>query len=104
MKQIAFYPADYSKIDSQIYSWAQKYKLHVSAFYKDADVRSVQIVDNSANCYQIWIDAPDEKNEVIIHAWNYKKKRIDVKSSLSDFADKLEGVYLTVLSWEKDTK
>jgi len=104
MKQIAFYPADYSKIDPQIYSWAQKYKLHVLTFYKDADVRSVEIVDNSANRYQIWIDAPDEKNEVIIHAWNYKKKRIDVKSSLSDFAGKLEEVYSSVLAWEKDTK
>jgi hypothetical protein len=104
MIQIAFYPADYSKIDPHIYSWAQKHKLHVLTFYKDSDVRSVEIVDNSVNRYQIWIDAPDEKNEVLIHAWDYKKKRIDVKSSLSNFADKLEGVYLTILSWGKDTK
>ncbi len=93
---------DYSQIDPILYSWAQKHKLHIFTIYKDAVVRSVEIVSNSANRYQIWVDALNENNEVYIHAWDYKKKRTDIKSSLSELNEKLEEIFSTVLSWESD--
>ncbi len=46
MKHNVFYPANYSKVDVAIYSWARKHKLQVFTIYKDADVRSVENVSN----------------------------------------------------------
>jgi hypothetical protein len=94
--------ADYSPIDPTLYSWALKHKLHIFTIYKDEVVRSVEIVSHSAKRYQIWVDALNENDEVCIHAWDYKKKRTDIKSSLSELNERLEEIYSIVLSWEGD--
>jgi hypothetical protein len=94
------YLSDYSQIDPALYSWAQKHKLNVLTVYKDCEVRSVDVVRNSANRYQIWVDLPNEKNEVGIHAWDYKKRKADIECSLAELENKLEEIYSMVLFWE----
>jgi hypothetical protein len=63
-------------------------------------VRSIEVVSESGKRYQIWLDAPDERKEIALHAWDYKKRKVDVKSSLSDLDEKLEEIYTKVMSWD----
>ncbi len=92
------YTSDYSKIDSVLFDWAKKHNLHIFKEYKDYEVRSINIVSNSGRkLYQIWIDAPDEKNESGIHAWDYKKERIDIQSSITDLSENLEKIYDAII-------
>jgi hypothetical protein len=98
------YLSDYSQIDPTLYSWAQNHKLHVFTVYKECEVRSVDVVSNSANRYQIWLDPPNEKNEISIHAWDYKKRKADIECSLSELENKLEEIYSMVLLWEGEQR
>ncbi|HEU0143418.1 MAG TPA: hypothetical protein VFQ47_01415 [Nitrososphaera sp.] len=94
--------ANYSEIDPIIYAWAQKYSLHIHTKYKDYDVRSIDMVGSLGKRYQIWLDAPDERKEIGLHAWDYKKRKVEVKSSTSDLGENLEKIYATVVEWDAD--
>jgi hypothetical protein len=89
----------YQKVDSIIQDWADKHKLTVYTSYQDYEVRSVDVVDQNGQKYQIWIDPPDQNGNVKVHAWDYKKKREDRTVSISDLGICLEEVYSTVLRW-----
>ena len=46
----------YFKIDKIIEDWAKKLGLHIQTNYKDEKVRSLSVVDDAGNSYQIWIE------------------------------------------------
>jgi hypothetical protein len=94
------YAANYSEIDSIIYAWAQRHSLHIYTKYKDYDVRSIDVVGNSGKRFQIWFDAPDERKEIGLHAWDYRKRKMDITSFLSDLNENLEKIYATVMEWD----
>ena len=92
----------YQLIDHIIFAWAHDHSLHLSANYKDEEVRLIDIVSSKGERFQIWFDPPAE-NRVAIHAWNYKKKKERIqKDWLVDIADLkliLSEVFNTVQSW-----
>ena len=45
-----------SKIDRIVNDWSNKVGLHTQNKYKDEQVRSLNLVDDSGNKYQIWIE------------------------------------------------
>jgi hypothetical protein len=92
--------ANYSEIDPVLYAWAQKHGLQIFMKYQSYDVRSVFLTSNSGEPYQIWVDAPDERKEVHLHARDYTNMRADIISSLHDLDGKLEEIYATVRSWD----
>jgi hypothetical protein len=96
------YAADYSEIDPTLYAWAHKHSLHIYTKYQDYDVRSVDVAGSSGKRYQIWLDAPDERKEIGLHAWDYKKMKAEAKSSLPELGEKLEEIYATVMGWDAD--
>src|SRR5436853_2971944 len=99
---MAFYAADYSEIDSALYAWAQKHGLKIRTEHKDYEVRSIDVAGNSGKLNQIWLDPPNEKKEVDIHAWDYKKRKADIQSSLPDMGNDLEQIHAIVMLWDKD--
>ncbi len=46
----------YFKIDKLVLDWAKKVGLHSQFEYKDEKVRSLCVVDDAGNSYQIWIE------------------------------------------------
>lgn len=46
----------YLKIDRIVQDWAKKVGLHSQYEYKDEKVRSLSVVDDAGNKYQIWIE------------------------------------------------
>jgi|SRR6056297_130802 len=56
------------KIDRIIEDWAKKLGLSLQTKYKDEKVRSLSVVDDAGNSYQIWIE-------------NIKWKRLKVSTS-----------------------
>jgi hypothetical protein len=100
---MAFYTADYSEVDSILYDWAHKYSLKIRTEHKDFEVRYIDIAGNSGKLYQIWIDPPNEKKEVGIHAWDYfVKRKIDAQAPLSDVGRNLEEIYSIIMLWDKE--
>jgi hypothetical protein len=96
------YTEDYSDVDPVLAAWTQERGLRIHTKYKGEDVRSIDVAGGSGKLYQIWVDAPDVNKKFGIHAWDYKKRRADVKCSLSDLKKVLEEVYATVLEWDED--
>ena len=94
----------YNKIDPKINNWINKFDLKLLKEYKDYDVRTVEIVDKKGNKYQIWIDPPNKNEEVGIHAWDYKHKRIDRKTSIDTLEKSLDTIYGDVIKWTKSAR
>jgi hypothetical protein len=89
----------YQKIDLTIRDWSDKYKLSVYTSYKDYEVRSVDVVDQKGRKYQIWIDPPDQRGNVEVHAWDYRRRRKDYIVSANDLRSCLEEAYNVVSLW-----
>ena len=89
----------YQQIDPVIWDWVDKHNLSVYTSYQDYEVRSVDVVDQQGQKYQIWIDPPDQFGNVAVHAWDYKKRRKDYIVSINELRSCLEEAYNIVLHW-----
>jgi len=89
----------YQQIDEVINAWATDLRLSVRKEFKDAEVRSTDVVSSSGAKCQIWIDPPNTESLVGVHVWNYKDKRADCSVSLSQLRDSLNDAYGTARSW-----
>ena len=89
----------YQQIDEVINAWATDLRLSVRKEFKDAEVRSTDVVSSSGAKCQIWIDPPNTEGLVGVHVWNYKDKRADSSVSLSQLRDSLNNAYATAQSW-----
>lgn len=89
----------YQNIDLIIRDWADKHKLTLYTSYRDHEVRSVDVVDQRGRKYQIWIDPPDQKGNVEVHAWDYRRKRKDYAVSINNLSSCLDDAYDVVLHW-----
>jgi hypothetical protein len=85
---------NYASIDSTIRNFARKHSLLISTVYKDAEVRSIEMVNSSGKRCQIWIDPPNSGGGVGVHAWDYKKMRKDNIVPASVLSECLEDVYM----------
>ena len=86
-------------IDPVIRAWAGRHTLHVYTSYKDEEVRSVDVVSSKGLRCQIWIDRPDERGNVKVHVWDYKKRSEKCEATASDLARCLEQAYATAMKW-----
>lgn len=91
---------DYSGIDHALYAWAQRHGLQISAEHQGQPLRSIFVPGRSGKQYQIWINAPDERDEVRVHAWDYGRVLADVLTSPYELSDRLEEIYATVMLWD----
>jgi len=89
----------YRKIDPIINDWACEKKLQVFTFYKDYEVRSIDLVDATGNRYQIWIEELDNEEKIGIHAWDYNKKKYDCFTTVPELHKCLDEIYQIVKKW-----
>lgn len=87
----------YQLIDPIIFPWANIHSLHISTIYKDEEVRSIDLINAKGERFQIWFDLP-VRNRIIVHAWNYKKKKERVQKDWSVDIEKLESTLTEVLN------
>jgi len=89
----------YQQIDEVINAWAKDLRLSIFTEFKDAEVRSSDVVSSSGAKCQIWIDPPNTEGRLGVHVWNYKDKRADTSVSVSQLRDSLNNAYATARSW-----
>lgn len=85
-------------LDEKLDFWVRKNSLSLNRSYKDEEVRSINIVSNSGNKYQIWIEL--NKKEIIINVWNYKNLKTEYKTILDLFTDTLDRAKDITNLWE----
>ncbi len=92
---------NYETIDPTIDKWRSEHDLHIYTSAKEEQVRSVHMVDRKARTYRIWIDPPDEKGIVMVHAcaWDCKKRKQDWSATLGELRLVLEKAHKTILRW-----
>jgi hypothetical protein len=89
----------YEEIDDILKNFAKIHNLTFYTRYQEEEIRSFDIGDSKGRNYQLWVDAPDEKGQISIHAWDYKKKRSDFIADVSNLLDSLEVAYRTINKW-----
>ena len=90
---------NYESIDPIISAWAAKHTLHLYTTYRDEEVRSVDLIGSAGRKCQLWIDAPDQSGNVLVHVWDYKKRRQDLQTTMAELAQSLEMAYATAIGW-----
>jgi len=85
-------------VDEVLLPWARSHGLYVSTEYKDEEVRSIAIVDDSGSEYQMWLTlTPD--GGVTVHAWDYAELRVFEGCEMGELPTTLETVYRSVEQW-----
>jgi hypothetical protein len=93
----------YEQIDDTLNAWASEHGLHIFTEYQGYEVRSTDVVDQSGNKYQIWIDVPEADGKVEVHAWDYKKRREDYIATKLSLMQALEAAHAQVALWIDET-
>ena len=94
---------NYAKIDPTITAWARKHLFTIYTYYRDSEVRSIDIVSPQGHKYQLWIDPPTNAT-VAIHVWNYKRRRKDWSVRIDELVQILEEAHQTIKSWMSEEK
>jgi hypothetical protein len=90
---------NYSKLDDVIDKWAKQNSLLIYKKYQDNEVRSTSVVSPSGEMFQIWIDPPDENDEVGVHVWDRKNRKRDWRVSAAQLSLALDEAAKTAKSW-----
>ncbi len=72
---------------------------------REVEVRSIYVVDDAGETYQIFLSPPDAAGRITVSAWNCKTKRKrkikEFESALSELEQALEEAYSHVMEWVK---
>ncbi len=92
----------HSKIDQIVKDWSKKVGLHHQYEYKDEKVRSFNVVDDSGNSYQIWIETL-KLGRLKVSATNSKsgrkRRNWDKKCKISNLNKVLFEAYGATEQW-----
>lgn len=89
----------FSQIDPILEAWAKRHDLHIYRFFKDEEVRSIDVTRADGRRFQLWLDCPSDDGETTIHGWDYRKRKKDLRASLDDLERKLEQAYSEMMAW-----
>jgi hypothetical protein len=97
---------DYLQIDPILYPWAKTHGLLVATQFKDSEVRSIQIVDDAADSYSLWINAPQENGSISVGITENTSRKSKLRqhfiTSLLDLDKTLEKAYAIAESWIRE--
>ncbi|MBD5779973.1 hypothetical protein IEN85_10780 [Pelagicoccus sp. NFK12] len=93
----------YEDLDPQLMPWSKSRGLHVFTKHRDYDVRTIHVVDDSGDIYEMSV-TPQNTNdpEILIGLWDKKKRTESIKIGLEDLTDGLEIAYEKIESWIKE--
>lgn len=88
----------FAQIDPAISSWVKRHKLNLDTEYRDEEVRSVALVDNKGNRFQIWVEElPDGRFRAV--GWDHGRRRYECDAEADKFDDALERTLAVVRTW-----
>ena len=65
----------YAALDEILAPWLKRHGLNVFTLYCEDEVRSIDVIDDAGDRYQIAISEPDESERVKVFAGNLKSER-----------------------------
>ena len=89
----------YVEIDPILYAWARENGLYVSTHYRDEEVRSVPIVDDAGDEYQLWLTRPDALGELTVSVSDNRGKLSEVRTRTDDLETALKKAMSAVNRW-----
>jgi hypothetical protein len=93
----------YDDVDPVLLPWLKRHGLHVFRRYRDEEVRSIDVVDDAGDRYQIAVSPPSASGKLTVFAGNYlrkkKQKRIEYSSDVSGLERTLEDAYSKIMEW-----
>ena len=87
----------WADIDAELNSFAESNGLHVYARYRDSEVRSIEIVDDQAYSYQLWLEPTHVGWRVCV--WDRASRRSEHLATSQDLRRGLDAAYRDVLDW-----
>lgn len=93
----------YDDIDPILLRWLKRHGLRVFTRARDYEVRSIDVVDDAGDRYQLAVSEPNESGKLTVFAGNYlrkrKQKRVEYSSNVSDLERTLEEAYWQIMEW-----
>ena len=92
----------YFKIDRIVQDWAKKVGLHTQYEYKDEKVRTLSVIDDAGNKYQIWIETLKWRRIKVsaTHNKNGRKRKVwNKKCKISNLTKVLFEAYGVTEQW-----
>jgi hypothetical protein len=71
--------------------------------YHEEEVRSVELIGSAGCKCQLWIDAPDQSGNILVHVWDYREQRKEFKTTVTELNDSLEKAYEIATKWLEKT-
>jgi hypothetical protein len=88
----------YVDLDPILGPWAHSHGLYVSTVYRDDEVRFVDVVSPAGRRYQLWLDV-SSGDRVGVHVWDFKKRRQDFVTSISELNATLDRALSAMRTW-----
>jgi hypothetical protein len=89
----------YVEIDPILDAWTRRNGLHVFMQYRDEEVRSVHIVDDTGDEYQLWLTPLALEHNWTVAVTNNKGKHLDVSARADELESALEKALTAVNRW-----
>jgi hypothetical protein len=93
----------YDAVDPILLPWLKRHGLQVFTRYRDEAVRSIDVVDDAGDRYQIAVSPPNLSGKLTVIAGNYlrkkKQKRVEYPSNVSGLESTLEEAYSQIMEW-----
>lgn len=86
----------FAELDPILEDWSRERRIPLSTEYKDEEVRSFQLVDQTGGQYQIWIDV---ERGLTVSVWDFGKKRHDFSADLGSLRERLDDALNLARSW-----
>ena len=96
----------YVDADKILTPWLKRHGLHLLTMDREVEVRSIDVVDDAGERYQIFLSEPDASGKVRIFAGNNKSKRKskskEFDAALTNLDQALEEAYSQIIEWVKE--
>ena len=95
----------YSDIDPILGPWAKTHGLFVATHFKDTEVRSIQIVDDAGDSYQLWVSIPQEGVSVSVSFADHgaRSRKIQTFATcLEELGQTLESAFAVAELWIRE--
>jgi hypothetical protein len=89
----------YEDLDPVLTEWATQNGLHVFTKDRDWETRSIQIVDDSGEVYQLGLFPRDDDVQVSVNCRKNKNFKASYTCRLDDLEKALQTAYQQVLEW-----
>lgn len=70
--------------------------------HRGVEVRSLELTDDQGRRYQLWLDPPVGGGRVTVHAWDFRRGRMERATTISDLEQTLEEVLQAISRWMSD--